>query len=200
MILQRAKLVLCLAAALVMVAACGRIGGGGPGGGGSVSGQAQIGGPFHLVDQNGASRDQSMLKGKWSAVFFGYTFCPDVCPTTLQSLADAQARLGNKARDLQVVFITVDPARDTPAQLKTYLSSQAFPRGTIGLTGSPEKIAEAAKAYKVFYQKQGTGKDYEMSHSSGIYLMNPKGRFDRILTYDLGPAEMANQIGQAMAG
>jgi protein SCO1/2 len=189
MIPQRAKWMLCLAAAALMLAACGRTGG-----------EAKIGGPFHLVDQDGQPRDESMLKGKWSAVFFGYTFCPDVCPTTLQSLADAEARLGSRARDLQVVFITVDPARDGPAQLKTYLSSQAFPKGTIGLTGTPDQIAQAAKAYRVFYQKEGSGPDYEMAHSSMVYLMNPKGRFDRPLAYDLGPAEMANQIGQAMGG
>jgi len=193
MIPQRAKLALCLAAAVLMLAACGRTGGQAPG-------QAQVGGPFQLVDQDGQPRDQTMLKGKWSAVFFGYTFCPDVCPTTLQSLADAQGRLGSRGKDLQVVFVTVDPARDTPGQLKTYLSSQAFPKGTIGLTGAPDQIARTAKAYRVFYQKQGAGKDYEMAHSSAIYLMDPKGRFDRPLAYDLGPAELARQIGQAMGG
>ena len=159
-----------------------------------------LGGPFQLVDQSGQPRDQHVLDGKWTAVFFGYTNCPDACPTTLFALGQTEKLLGPKLADFQTVFISVDPTRDTPAQLARYLSNEAFARHVIGLTGSEAQVAEAAKAYKVFYQKQGTGKDYEMSHSSGIYLMNPKGRFDRILTYDLGPAEMANQIGQAMAG
>jgi protein SCO1/2 len=188
MIPQRTKRALCLLLAFAALAACSRGGG-----------AAAIGGPFQLTDQNGQPRTERLLKGKWTAVFFGYTFCPDVCPTTLQSLADAQGRLGQKASDLQVVFITVDPGRDTPQQLKTYLSSQAFPKGTIGLTGAPDQIAAAAKAYKVFYQKQGSGRDYELQHSSAIYLMDPKGRFDTVLAYDLGPAELAKQIRQAMS-
>ena len=188
MIPQRTRRALCLLLACAALAACARSGG-----------SAAVGGPFQLVDQNGQLRTEKMLKGKWTAVFFGYTFCPDVCPTTLQSLADAQGRLGPRAKDLQVVFVTVDPARDTPAQLRTYLSSQAFPKGTVGLTGTPDQIAAAAKAYKVFYQKQGTGRDYEMQHSSAIYLMDPKGRFTTVLAYDLGPAELARQLGKAMA-
>src|SRR5471032_1924449 len=142
LIADRAKLTLCLFAAALLITAC------------SGGDRPAIGGPFHLVDQNGRPRDQSMLKGKWSAVFFGYTFCPDVCPTTLQALADAETRLGPGAARLQVVFVTVDPARDTPGQLKAYLSSSAFPKGAVGLTGAPAEVAAAAKAYKVFYQNQ----------------------------------------------
>jgi protein SCO1/2 len=159
-----------------------------------------VGGPFHLIDQNGRAVDESMLKGKWSLVFFGYTFCPDVCPTTLTSLAAAQDRLGPKAKKLQVVFVTVDPARDTPAQLKTYLSSPAFPKGTIGLTGSPEQVDAMTKAYKVYYAKQGEGQDYAMDHSSAVYLMDPKGRFDRVVAYGLTPEEIAKQVADAMRG
>src|SRR6201996_3406388 len=128
------------------------LGGCGPGGGKGAaapvqsSGEALVGGPFQLVDQNGKPADQNLLKGKWSAVFFGYTYCPDVCPTTLQALAQAEAKLGDKAKNLQVVFISVDPERDTPAQMKTYLSIPAFPRNTIGLTGTAAQVAAAAKA------------------------------------------------------
>lgn len=159
-----------------------------------------VGGPFHMIDQDGRAVDQSMLKGKWSLVFFGYTFCPDVCPTTLQTLAQAEDRLGPKAKKVQVVFVTVDPQRDTATQLKTYLSSPAFPKATIGLTGSPAQVAEIAKAYKVYYQKNGTGQDYAMDHSSAVYLMNPKGRFDRVVAYGLSPDEIARQISDAMRG
>lgn len=159
-----------------------------------------VGGPFHLVDQNGRAVDQSLLQGKWSLVFFGYTFCPDVCPTTLTTLAQAQDRLGPKARKLQVVFISVDPARDTPAQLKTYLSSPAFPKGTVGLTGTPQQVDAAAKAYKVYYAKHGTGSDYSMDHSAAVYLMDPKGRFNRVVAYGLTPDEIARQVSDAMRG
>jgi protein SCO1/2 len=165
----------------------------------SSSGEALVGGPFQLVDQNGKPTDQTVLKGKWSAVFFGYTYCPDVCPTTLQALAGAEAKLGDKAKNLQVVFISVDPERDTPAQIKTYLSIPAFPKNTIGLTGTPAQVAAAAKAYRVYYQKQGQGEGYSMAHSSIVYLMNPAGKFVTALTESQTPSEVATQIGDAMA-
>lgn len=161
-------------------------------------GQPSVGGPFELVDQNGAPVDEEILKGKWSAVFFGFTYCPDVCPTTMQAMALAQDRLGPKAKDFQVVFITVDPARDTPAQLNTYLANEGFPKGIIGLTGSPEQVDAAAKAYRAYYAKNGEGPDYLMDHFSGAYLMDPKGRFDRILPYGISPDELARQISEAM--
>ncbi len=164
------------------------------------AGEARIGGPFQLVDQEGRPRDQSLLRGKWSAVFFGYTYCPDVCPTTLQTLARAKALMGGSAKDLQVVFVSVDPGRDTPAQLKSYLEAPVFPQPSIGLTGSPDQVAAAAKAYRVFYQKQGAGDGYTVNHSSIIYLMNPRGKFDRVLSESQTAEEMAGQIGDAMKG
>jgi protein SCO1/2 len=163
------------------------------------SGEAMVGGPFQLVDQNGRPTDQSVLKGKWSAVFFGYTYCPDVCPTTMQALAGAEAKLGGKAKDLQVVFVSVDPERDTPAQLKTYLSTPTFPKGAIGLTGTPDQVAATAKAYRVYYQKDGKGEGYSVAHSSIVYLMNPAGKFVTALTESQTPSEVATQIGDAMA-
>ncbi len=166
---------------------------------GAAGGEALVGGPFQLVDQDGKPADQSRLAGKWSAVFFGYTSCPDVCPTTLQALAQAQTKLGARARDLQVVFISVDPDRDTPAQVKAYLAAPAFPQPTLGLTGSPAQVAAVAKAYRVFYQKAGEGEAYSVSHSSVIYLMNPLGRFDRVLTESQTPTQIADQIRDAMA-
>jgi len=159
---------------------------------------AAIGGPFALVDQNGRKVDEALLKGKWSAVFFGFTYCPDVCPTTLQTLAQAQDRLGPKAGDLQIVFISVDPERDTPAQLKTYLSSPVFPKGMLGLTGTSDQVAGAARAYRAYFQKEGDGADYLVNHTSAVYLMDPKGQFDRVLAYSLTPEEIARQIATAM--
>lgn len=159
---------------------------------------AAVGGPFHLVDQKGRPVDESILKGKWSAVFFGFTYCPEACPTTLFALAQAQDRLGPKAKDLQPVFISVDPARDTPAQMANYLSNDAFPKGTIGLTGSAEQVGAAAKAYKVYFQKTGEGEDYLVDHSTITYLMSPKGRFVCVIPYGLTPEQMADRIGKAM--
>ena len=160
---------------------------------------SQIGGPFHLVDQNGAAVDQHILDGKWSAVFFGYTYCPDSCPATLQALGVAARQLG-AATPFQTVFITVDPARDTPAQMKTYLQNQGFPAHAVGLTGSPNQIAAAAKAYGVYYAKSGTGEDYTVDHSAAVYLMDPHGRFARPLSHDMAPALIAQQIQAAERG
>lgn len=159
---------------------------------------SDIGGPFQLVDQQGRPADQRLLDGKWSAVFFGYTFCPDVCPTTLTALGRANDALGAQAQRFQVVFITVDPARDTPRQLATYLSSNTFPKGAIGLTGTPAQIDRAAKAYHVFYQKHPEGGTYTMDHTAIVYLMDPKGRFVKPLDLTAPPAEVARQITEAM--
>ena len=190
---------LAAAAAALWLAGCGPQNTGGQAGPSASTGEALIGGPFQLVNQDGKTVDQSLLAGKWTAVFFGYTYCPDVCPTTLQTLAAAQQRLGAKAKDLQVVFVSVDPERDTPAQIKAYLAAPAFPRGTIGLTGTTTQVAAAAKAYRVYYQKQGTGEGYTLNHSSIVYLMDPTGKFDRVVSESQTPAEIATQIGDAMA-
>jgi len=157
-----------------------------------------VGGPFQLVDTSGKPVDQSVLQGKWSAVYFGYTYCPDVCPTTLTTLGGAIDRMGARAKDFQVVFITVDPHRDTPTQLKNYLSSAEFPRGVIGLTGSDAQVAKVAQAYKVYYQQAGTGAAYTVDHSSAIYLMDPKGQFDTVIPYGLTPDQAKDSIVKAM--
>ena len=112
------------------------------------------GGAFHLVDQTGKPVSENILKGKWSAVFFGFTYCPDVCPTTLQVLAQAQDQLGPRAKDFQVVFVSVDPGRDTPEQLANYLSNSAFPKATLGLTGTPAQIAQIARIRDWFSRLQ----------------------------------------------
>jgi protein SCO1/2 len=162
------------------------------------TGVAAVGGPFKLVDQTGRAVDEGVLKDKWSAVFFGFTYCPDVCPTTLFTLAQAQDRLGPKGRDLQTVFISVDPERDTPKQLAAYLANDAFPKGTLGLTGTPEQAAAAARAYRVYAEKTGAGADYQVNHSTATYLMSPKGRFVCVIPYGLTPEQTAERIGKAM--
>ena len=164
-----------------------------------VQNTAGIGGEFQLTDTAGRRVDQGLLRGKWSTVFFGYTFCPDVCPTTLTTLGQAMTRLGDKAARAQVVFITVDPARDTPAQLKTYLASGSFPKGVIGLTGSATDIALVARVYRVYYKKVPDGATYSMDHTAVIYLMDPQGRFVSPVDPSKSPADVADQIAKAMA-
>jgi protein SCO1/2 len=159
---------------------------------------AAVGGPFQLTDQSGRTVDERALKGKWSAVFFGFTYCPDACPTTLFALGQTEKLLGRRAGDFQTVFISVDPARDTPTQMKTYLTNEAFPRRTLGLTGTPAQVDQVAKAYHVYYQKAGQGPDYTVNHSTITYLMNPKGDLACLITYGLTPQQMAQKIQAAM--
>jgi protein SCO1/2 len=160
---------------------------------------AAVGGPFHLTDQAGRPADQEVLKGKWSAVFFGYTNCPDACPTTLFALGQAEKLLGPRGQDFQTVFISVDPTRDTVPQMARYLSNEAFPRHVHGLTGTEAQTTEAARAYKVFVQKAGSGADYTVNHSTFTYLMTPKGRFACVIAYNATPAEVAAHVQAAMA-
>jgi protein SCO1/2 len=160
---------------------------------------AAVGGPFQLVDQTGRRVDQRVLEGKWSAVFFGYTFCPDACPTTMFALGQAQKLMGAKAADFQTVFISVDPARDTPRQMANFLSTDAFPKGAIGLTGTQDQVAQAAQAYHVYFQKAGEGGAYPVNHSTMTYLMNPKGQFACIIPYDASPQQIAAHVESAMA-
>ena len=163
------------------------------------TGQPLVGGPFQLVDQDGRAVDQSMLNGKWSLVFFGFTYCPDYCPTTLAALEATQRQLGDKAKDVQIVFVTVDPARDTPQAMKDYLSSDGFPERVIGLTGTPEQVRAAADAYRAYYSQVGEGEGYTMNHSLTVYLMGPDGKFRAPLAHDMGPQAAADVIERNMA-
>ena len=159
-----------------------------------------VGGPFQLVDQNGQPTTEATLKGQWDAVFFGFTYCPDVCPGTLQALAAASDQLGPKAKDLKIVFISVDPGRDNPEQVKAFLSGGNLPKNILGLTGTPQQTAAAAKAYRVYYKQVGDGPGYSVDHSTAIYLMDPKGRFSKVIAYSAPPQEIARQIKDAMEG
>ena len=161
-------------------------------------GTPSVGGPFQLVNQDGQAVDQTMLDGKWSLVFFGFTYCPDYCPTTLTGLAATKARMGAAADNLQIVFISVDPQRDTPQALKDYLSSDGFPQGVMGLTGTPDQVAAAARVYRAYYEKVGEGETYTMNHSLTVYLMGPDGQFRSALAHDLGPEKSAQLIERVM--
>ena len=163
---------------------------------GPQSQAADIGGPFQLVDQTGKPASEKLLKGRWSAVFFGFTYCPEACPTTLFALGETEKLL--HAKDFQTVFISVDPARDTPAQLTTYLSNTAFPRAAVGLTGTADQVAAAARAYHVFYQKAGEGPGYTINHSTITYLMSPRGQFVCVIPYGAPPEVMARMVKSAM--
>jgi protein SCO1 len=157
-----------------------------------------IGGPFRLVDQNGNTVTDADLKGRWSLVYFGYTHCPDACPTALNDIAIALDELGPKREAVRPVFITVDPERDTPEALKDYITS--FDAPILALSGSPEEIARAAKAYRVYYAKHAeAGGDYSMDHSSVIYVMDPEGRFTASFTHQNTPEEIAERLKKLLA-
>jgi len=157
-----------------------------------------IGGPFRLVDQNGKMVTDADLKGKWSLVYFGYTHCPDACPTALNDIAVALDELGPKRAAVRPVFITVDPERDTPEVLKSYVT--AFDTPILALTGTAEEIAQAAKSYRVYYAKHPeTGGDYSMDHTSIIYVMDPQGRFTASFTHESSPEEIAERLKKLLA-
>lgn len=164
------------------------------------AGGPPVGGPFTLVDSNGRTVTDQDFRGKYLLVYFGYTYCPDVCPTTLNAVARAMDRLGKKADDLQPVFITVDPRRDTPAVMKQYTA--AFTPRLLGLTGTAAQIAAAAKEYHVYYAEHRTGpgpNDYSMDHSSILYLMGPDGRFIAPIRTDASGAEIATELAKLMS-
>jgi protein SCO1/2 len=135
-----------------------------------------VGGAFKLTDQTGATVTDADLKGKPFLVFFGFTHCPDVCPTTLFEVSEVLRALGPKADGMRALFVTVDPERDTPAVMKDYLSS--FDKHLIGLSGSTEAIEQIKKAYRVYSRKVPTKDgDYTMDHTALVYLMNKDGQF-----------------------
>jgi protein SCO1 len=152
-----------------------------------------IGGPFELVDQNGKTVTDTDLKGKWSLVYFGYTHCPDACPTALNDISIALSELGPKRDAVRPVFITVDPERDTPETLKAYVTS--FDAPILALTGTAEQVAKAAKNYRVYYAKHPeAGGDYSMDHSSVIYVMDPEGRFTASFTHESAPEQISERL------
>jgi len=146
-----------------------------------------FGGSFALTDQYGMRRTDMDFRGKYMLIFFGYTYCPDVCPTTLAVEAEALDKLGARASRIVPIFISVDPKRDTPDKLRSYLSSfdskpPSIRPNFVGLTGTDEEIAKAAKAYRVYYRahldgRSPDGSDYSIDHTGDVYLMGPEGKF-----------------------
>src|SRR3954469_5112941 len=168
-------------------------------GGGQLPQGLALGGPFSLVNQAGQPVTEGDFAGRWMLVYFGYSFCPDVCPTELGTMAAALDAMGKAGEAVTPVFITVDPQRDTPAALADYVS-RFHPR-LQGLTGTPEQIAEVARRYRVYYARaqRPDMTDYLMDHSSFIYLVGPDGRLRMMLRPQSSPetiaAAMRSQLG-----
>ncbi len=158
---------------------------------------AKIGGPFALVDQNGRTVTDRSFAGKYRVMYFGYTYCPDVCPVDVQTIAQGLAELEKRdpalAARVVPIFVTVDPARDTPAVLKQFTA--AFSPRLVGLTGSPQAVAQAEKAYAVYASKGLTSPGgYLVNHSRQTYLMDPDNRPLALVPQDETPAAVADTI------
>jgi protein SCO1/2 len=165
------------------------------------SAKALIGGKFALTNQDGKRVTDADFHGKWMLVAFGYTSCPDVCPAELGAMANAMDQLGAKAEQVTPVFITIDPERDTVAQVSEYVKN--FHARFVGLTGTPDEIKQAARAYRVYYAKaeaKDSAMGYLMDHSAFIYLMNPDGEYATHFSYGTPPEKIASTIEKAMAG
>ena len=160
-----------------------------------ISGKALVGGPFKLINHLGEPVTEKNFYGKYTLVFFGYTYCPDVCPSELQVMSAALDRLKSKAENIVPIFITIDPERDTAKQMADYVSH--FHSKFVGLTGSPEAIQAAARAYRVYYSKSKdseSNSDYLMDHSSIVYLMDRKGEYKTHFSFGTPPEKMAEKI------
>ena len=152
-----------------------------------------IGGPFTLVDGDGNTVTDRDFRGKWMLVYFGYTHCPDACPTALQDMANARDMLAPaKQGEVALLFISIDPERDTPALMKDYVSNFAAP--ITALSGSQEQIAKAAREYRVYFAKHATADGYDMDHSSIIYVMSPDGAFVTSFSHQSTPAQIAARL------
>jgi protein SCO1/2 len=154
---------------------------------------ASLGGPFRLVDQSGRTVTEADLKGRPHLIFFGFTHCPDVCPTKLFEVSEVLSRLGPEAGKVGAYFVTVDPERDTPEKLKDYLSS--FNPRLTGLTGDPAAVAAMAKAYRVYVKKVPLDAGgYTFDHTAIVYLMNKKGEFVAPFNLNRRPEEAADDL------
>ncbi|SRR5688572_13199597 len=162
-------------------------------------GKATVGGPFTLTDHTGRRVTDKDFRGQHLLVFFGFTYCPDVCPSGLQVMTAALEELGPKAEKITPIFISVDPERDTPEQLALYVSS--FHPRLVGLTGTPEEIQQVAKAYRVYYKKvedESSTAGYTIDHTSIIYLMGPRGEFISHFTHATPASVMVEQLEKVL--
>ena len=165
------------------------------------SGTALIGGPFTMVNQKGEMVTEKNFEGHYTIYFFGYTFCPDVCPTELQVLSAALKELGPDGSKITPVFVSIDPERDKPKIIAEYVAN--FDSRLVGLTGTPEQLAAMARAFHVFYQKVPNAKDaqnYDMDHSSILYLMGPDGKFAKHFPYTTDAKALALELKSVLQG
>ena len=162
-------------------------------------GREPVGGPFALIDHNGRPRTDEDFRGKLVLVYFGFTYCPDICPTDLQNIGLALDLLGQEAEKVQPLFITVDPERDTAEHLKEYL--QSFHPSFIGLTGDTSAIRAAADAFKVYYARvsNGQGDDYTVDHTAFIYLMGADGGYVGFFPPGTSPERIAEMLRKQLA-
>ena len=186
--------------AVLAVAALAACSAGGPAFQASDVTGSSFGREFSLKDPDGKVRTLADFRGKAVVVFFGYTQCPDVCPTTLATLAQAMKELGPDADRVQVLFVTVDPERDTPDLLAKYVPS--FDPRFLGLWGDADATARTAKEFKVLYQKVpgATPGSYTMDHSAGSYVFDPKGRLRLFVSNGQGPAVFAHDLRELLRG
>jgi cytochrome oxidase Cu insertion factor (SCO1/SenC/PrrC family) len=174
-------------------------GGSNPIAGIAMPGSVTVGGPFTLVDPSGKTVTDADFRGRWMLVYFGYTFCPDVCPTELQAMAASLDKLGSQATKLVPIFITVDPDRDTPSVMGDYV--KLFDDRLVGLSGSPAQVAAALRAYRVYAVKSEskTTTSYLMDHSSFLYLMGPDGKLRTLFKPGTSSDEIAASIRAKMS-
>lgn len=164
-----------------------------------ASNQAVITAEFSLVSHAGEPVTQENFRGQWLLIFFGFTHCPDVCPTTLNDISEVMDALGAKAREVQPLFVTVDPERDTPVAMAEYVS--AFHPRIIGLTGSTQQVKQAAKNFRVYFQKvvQAEVADgYSMDHSTLLFLLNPDGGLETFFTYATPPEDIVARLEEIL--
>jgi cytochrome oxidase Cu insertion factor (SCO1/SenC/PrrC family) len=164
------------------------------------AGKALVGGPFSLVDHTGRKVTDKDFRGRYMLVYFGFTYCPDVCPSGLQVIAAALQKIGPKADRLTPLFITVDPERDIPAQMAEYVKS--FDPRLIGLTGTPAEVDAAAKAYRVYYKKVADEKStggFTIDHTALMYLMDPKGTYVSHFSHTISVDALAERLSKTIA-
>ena len=163
------------------------------------SGTALVGGPFSLLGTDGKTVTDADFRGRYMLIFFGFTHCPDICPAELQIIAQALDGLGDKGKKVVPVFVTLDPERDTPEVMGQYVKS--FGPNFVGLTGTPEAIAAAAKAYRVAYAKVENKESpgaYSVDHSALAYLMDPEGKYVTHFTYGTNADQMAEKLNKIL--
>ena len=192
---RRTAFLAALAAVLVLIAGVALQAwhaGGGAAPQGALAG-SDIGGAFALTDQDGRRRTDRDFAGKYRLMYFGYTYCPDVCPTDVQKMAQGLRAFETsdpaRAARVQPIFVTIDPARDTPAVVKEWVA--AFHPRLVGLTGTPAEIDAVLKRFRVYAAKSGTGPSYLMDHSAMIYLFGPDGAPIDVVAHDATPADIA---------